>query len=103
MVHVIHKLSIEDNERRKPKTKTKQKLIHNVYKHSCKRGLFSQKELKNLQAKKLVAKIQNTEYGTIFHSLSVALFSLSSVLMCKHIRCFGCYSFGVRFLILGLN
>lgn len=60
MVHVIHKLSIEDNERRKPKTKTKQKLIHNVHKHSCKRGLFSQKELKNLQAKKI--SCENTEH-----------------------------------------
>ena len=43
MVHVIHKLSIEDNERRKPKTKTKQKLIHNVYKHSCQGGTFFSK------------------------------------------------------------
>ena len=59
MVHVIHKLSIEDNERRKPKTKTKQKLIHNVYKHSCQEGLFSQKELKNL-AKKI--SCENTEH-----------------------------------------
>ena len=62
MVHVIHKLSIEDNERRKPKTK--QKLIHNVYKHSCKRGLFSQKELKNLQAKKI--SCENTEHRVSF-------------------------------------
>ena len=30
--NVIHKLNIENNERRKPETKTKQKLIHNVYK-----------------------------------------------------------------------
>ena len=59
MVHVIHKLSIEDNERRKPKTKTKQKLIHNVYKHSCQERLFSQKELKNL-AKKI--SCENTEH-----------------------------------------